>query len=152
MGSYTLYALAVPEGRIPRLYVGVTAQKPTRRWNGGEGYKSSAKFYQAIKACGWNNVRHFIIAEGLTQEEAYRLEREEIGRMRLTALGWNVAPGGKEPWNKGKTGVFTAEALEKMRRAKIGNKYAAKKRKGPKYEGNSDSEPEGRRWEDNDSR
>lgn len=43
-------------------------------------------------------------------------------------------------------------ALEKMRRAKIGNKYAAKKRKGPKYEGNSDSEPEGRRWEDNDSR
>lgn len=145
MGSYTLYAHVVPDGRIPRIYVGVTSQDPARRWNGGEGYRHSAKFYQAIKACGWNNVSHFIIAEGLTQEEAYRLEREEIGRMRLTALGWNVAPGGKEPWNKGKTGVFTAEALEKMRRAKIGNRYAAKKRRGPNNEGNSNSEPEGRR-------
>lgn len=146
MGSYTLYALAVPDGRIPRIYVGVTSQDPARRWNGGEGYKHSTRFYRAIKACGgWNNVSHFIIAEGLTQEEAYRLEREEIGRMRLTALGWNVAPGGKEPWNKGRTGVYSKEALEKMRRAKIGNRYAAKKRRGPNNEGNSDSEPEGRR-------
>lgn len=145
MGSYTLYAHVVPDGRIPRLYIGVTSQKPSKRWNGGEGYKHSAKFYKAIKACGWNGVRHFIIADGLTEEEAYRLEREEIARMRLTELGWNVAPGGAEPWNKGKTGVFTAEALEKMRRAKIGNRYAAKKRRGPNNEGNSDSEPEGRR-------
>lgn len=50
---------------------------------------------------------------------------------------------------KGWSWVFIAQD---KRRAKIGNKYAAKKRKGPKYEGNSDSEPEGRRWEDNDSR
>lgn len=150
---YTLYAHVAADGRIPRMYIGVTSQKPSKRWNGGEGYKHSTRFYRAIKACGgWSNVSHYVIAEGLTEEEAYRLEREEIARMRLTALGWNVAPGGKEPWNKGKTGVFTAEALEKMRRAKIGNKYAAKKRKGPKYEGNSDSEPERRRWEDNDSR
>lgn len=71
---------------------------------------------------------------------------------RFNGFAIPLEPGGKEPWNKGKTGVFTAEALEKMRRAKIGNKYAAKKRKGPEYEGDSDSEPEGRRWKDNDSR
>lgn len=150
---YTLYAHVAADGRIPRMYIGVTSQKPSKRWNGGEGYKHSTRFYRAIKACGgWSNVSHYVIAEGLTEEEAYRLEREEIARMRLTELGWNVAPGGAEPWNKGRTGVYSKEALEKMRRAKIGNKYAAKKRKGTNNEGNSDSEPEGRRWKDNDSR
>ena len=126
---YTLYAHVAADGRIPRMYIGVTSQKPSKRWNGGEGYKHSTRFYRAIKACGgWSNVSHYVIAEGLTEEEAYRLEREEIARMRLTELGWNVAPGGAEPWNKGKTGVYTPEALERMRVAKLGNQYARKRK------------------------
>lgn len=60
-------------------------------------------------------------------------------------LDAEIDAGGAEPWNKGRTGVYSKEALEKMRRAKIGNRYAAKKRRGPNNEGNSDSEPEGRR-------
>ena len=141
MGNFTLYAHVAADGRIPRMYIGVTSQKPSKRWNGGEGYKHSTRFYRAIKACGgWSNVSHYVIAEGLTEEEAYRLEREEIARRRLTELGWNVAPGGAEPLNKGRTGVYSKEALEKMRRAKIGNRYAAKKRKGPNDgKDNSDS-------------
>ena len=48
--------------------------------------------------------------------------------MRLTELGWNIAPGGAEPWNKGKTGVYTPEALERMRVAKLGNQNARKRK------------------------
>ena len=149
---YTVYVHITPCDPVPRMYLGVTKQKPAQRWNKGEGYRHSSRFYEQVKKYGWDNIRHLIIDEGLTQEEAYEEEKDLIRRMRLTEQGWNIAPGGAEPWNKGKTGVYTPEALEKMRRAKIGNKYAAKKRRGPKYEGNSDSEPEGRRWEDNDSR
>lgn len=56
-------------------------------------------------------------------------EKDLIKRMRLTELGWNIAPGGAEPWNKGKTGVYKPEALERMRVAKLGNQNA-RKRKG----------------------
>jgi len=125
---YTLYAHITPCDPVPRIYIGVTKQKPEQRWNHGEGYRHSSRFYEQVKKYGWDNIRHLIIAEGLTQEEAYQLEKEEIKSMRLTELGWNIAPGGAEPWNKGKTGVYTPEALERMRRAKLGNQNARKKK------------------------
>lgn len=126
---YTLYVHITPCDPVPRMYLGVTKQKPEQRWNHGEGYRHSSRFYEQVKKYGWDNIRHLIIDEGLTQEEAYEEEKDLIKRMRLTELGWNIAPGGAEPWNKGKTGVYKPEALERMRVAKLGNQNA-RKRKG----------------------
>lgn len=122
---YTLYAHATPENR---LYVGATSQRPAQRWSKGEGYKHSSRFYEQVKKYGWNSIRHFILGTYETEAEAYEAEIETIRRLRLTELGYNIAPGGKDPWNKGKTGVYKPEALERMRVAKLGNQYA--KRKG----------------------
>ena len=125
---YTLYAHVTPCDPVPRIYVGATKQKPAYRWSKGEGYRHSSRFYEQVKKSGWNNIAHYILGTFETQAEAYEAERETIKRLRLTELGWNIAPGGLEPWNKGKTGVYTPEALERMRVAKLGNQYA--KRKG----------------------
>ena len=121
---FTLYAHETPEHR---LYIGVTQQRPIRRWNGGEGYKHSPRFYSVVKKYGWRNIRHYILGTYETAAEAYEAERETIRRGRFTELGYNIAPGGLEPWNKGKTGIYTPEALERMSIAKIGNQNARKK-------------------------
>lgn len=35
---YTLYVHITPCDPVPRMYLGVTKQKPAQRWNHGEGY------------------------------------------------------------------------------------------------------------------
>lgn len=39
-------------------YIGQTIQNPEKRWDNGNGYKSSTHFYSAIKKYGWDNFEH----------------------------------------------------------------------------------------------
>lgn len=116
---YTVYFHTTPALKI---YVGVTKNKPSIRWSKGRGYKMQPNFYKDIKLYGWNNINHYIIAENLTQQEAFNMEKETIKKLKLTdpKKGYNKAPGGRIPWNKGKTGVYSEETLEKMRIAGTG--------------------------------
>ena len=43
-------------------YVGMTCQRPEKRWNSGNGYKSCTLFYRAIEKYGWDGFEHEIIA------------------------------------------------------------------------------------------
>ena len=64
---YTVYKHTCPNGKV---YIGITKQKPERRWGiNGRGYKENEYFYRAIQKYGWQNIKHEIIAEGLTEEE-----------------------------------------------------------------------------------
>ena len=57
-----------------KCYIGITQQKPKRRWQNGVGYKTQ-NFYRAIEKYGWNNFEHIILEEGLSLEEATKKER-----------------------------------------------------------------------------
>lgn len=79
-----------------KCYIGITGQSPRKRWNGGAGYAQNSYFYSAIKKYGWDGFEHTIIAEGLTLEEAYAMERELIAKYNSSNRehGYNLDLGG----------------------------------------------------------
>lgn len=90
---YCVYKHTSPTGKV---YIGITKRKPQKRWNGGQGYESNRYFYRAIQKYGWENFKHEIIADGLSQAEACEAERRliaECGSISPEA-GYNIEAGG----------------------------------------------------------
>ena len=78
--KWTVYIHIVPKELSgydwDKYYVGVTKQKVERRWGYSTGihYRKSTRFYKAIEEYGFKNIKHEIIAENLTKDEAYDFE------------------------------------------------------------------------------
>lgn len=85
-----------------KCYIGITGQSPSKRWSGGAGYAKNNYFYSAIKKYGWDGFEHTIIAEGLTLEEAYAMERELIAKYNSSnrERGYNLDLGGNGAGSK----------------------------------------------------
>ncbi len=97
--KWTVYVHIVPKNirkaNNDKYYVGITKQKPKRRWQNGIGYKGQL-FYRAIQKYGWNNIEHEIIAENLTKDEAKNFEKVLIASLntRDHNFGYNCTDGG----------------------------------------------------------
>lgn len=92
--DYIVYAHTLYDGRK---YIGITSQKPQRRWRSGEGYKSeNSYFYNAIKKYGWDSFKHEILYENLTGEEAKKIEQKLIAKYKTQdrKKGFNMTGGG----------------------------------------------------------
>lgn len=89
---YCVYRHVTPDGLI---YVGQTQQKPRKRWGSGRLYKANHEFTAAVDMFGWKNIRHEILEEGLTREEAYEAERRYIDEWETTdpEKGYNKLDG-----------------------------------------------------------
>lgn len=89
---YTLYMHTTPD---EKRYVGVTSRQPEIRWGNGWGYYGQP-FFDAVKQFGWDNIKHEIIFENLTEEEAHEKERELIAFYNSTdrKYGYNSSSGG----------------------------------------------------------
>ena len=100
-----------------KIYIGITMQKPEKRWRKGEGYKSSPHFYSAIQKYGWDNFEHNILFTELTKEEACLKEQELIKQFDSMNRehGYNSTSGGD---------VFSMneETKQKISQAMMGNK------------------------------
>lgn len=90
---YCIYKHTSPSGKI---YIGITKTTPEKRWKSGRGYESNRFFYRAIQKYGWENFKHEIIAEGLSQGEASEAERRLIAEYDSTnpEKGYNIEAGG----------------------------------------------------------
>lgn len=79
-----------------KAYIGQTSQNPKKRWDNGNGYITSSKFYRAIEKYGWDNFDHIIIAENLSLQEANELEIELIAKYKTQddRYGYNLDSGG----------------------------------------------------------
>lgn len=106
-------------------YVGITKQKPEKRWCNGKGYNTQY-FRRAIDKYGWEEFTHEILFTDLTENEAKEKEIELIAKWDLTnpQKGYNVTFGGD-----GSVGYHhTDSAKEKMRAAKLGSKISSETR------------------------
>ena len=99
-------------------YIGITSNKPERRWRSGEGYKRSVKFYNSIKKYGWDSFKHEILYENLTEKEAKNIEQKLIKKNKKQNLSYNITDGGE-----GNKGWIVSEDTKK----KISESHKGKK-------------------------
>lgn len=98
---YVLYVHELPtevSGKDIRMkYVGITSQKPEKRWQNGHGYCKNEFFFRAINKYGWENFDHFIIERNLSLPEAVLLEKHYIQLCRSydRNFGYNHTLGGE---------------------------------------------------------
>lgn len=126
--SYKVYKYIFPNGKI---YIGTTKNTIAKRRE--QGYQHNQALKDACRKYGWSNVETIILADGLTQDEAFKKEKEFILKYHATSgdVGFNVSPGGKATFKglkhtaehrqhmselyQGK--VFSSETLRKMKEA-----------------------------------
>lgn len=91
---YTVYKHTAPNGKV---YIGITGQKPEKRWKHGNGYKDNEHFYRAILKYGWENIKHEIVCTGLTKRQAGKVEQSLIKYFDSTNhdKGYNNSIGGE---------------------------------------------------------
>lgn len=94
MKNYIVYKHTSPNNKV---YIGITCKDPKRRWQNGNGYSTSVKFYRAIQKYGWENIKHEILFENLTKEQAEQKEIELIAFYNSTdeRFGYNISSGGE---------------------------------------------------------
>lgn len=109
----TNWCVYMHENRVNgKKYIGITSQKPTKRWQNGAGYAQQPRFFNAIKKYGWDAFRHEILYTDLTQSEAERLEVELIAKYETMnpSKGYNSTAGGSAT----KGWVPTAETRQRI--------------------------------------
>ena len=123
--KYYVYKHTFPNNKV---YIGITRQEPEKRWKNGLGYNAHQPIMKrAIKKYGWQNIKHEILFENLTKEQACKKEIELITLYDSTnkQKGYNVSQGGE-----GTIGVKpTIESKEKNRIAHLGKKASLETRK-----------------------
>lgn len=132
---FVVYKHTSPSGKV---YIGITSQSPIKRWGNGSGYRKQAAFTNAINKYGWDNIKHEILYEGLTREEAEQKEIALIRQYRSNEkeYGYNIDNGGNcsgthseetrkkiSEGNKGKT--YSEETLKRMSLSHKGKQIGA---------------------------
>lgn len=93
IGGWYVYKHTSPDGKV---YIGA-CKDLKHRWRGnGSGYRGSGRFYDAICEIGWNNFKHEVIAQGLSQTDAHKLEHLLISEAKSNdeQFGYNMQSGG----------------------------------------------------------
>lgn len=103
LNKYIVYKHTSPSGKV---YIGITARTTKARWENGKGYRRNVVFANAIKKYGWENIKHDIILENISQSEAYYTEKYLIRWYKLHKISYNITDGGEgalgvTAWNKG---------------------------------------------------
>jgi hypothetical protein len=133
--NYCVYKHTSPSGKV---YIGITGQDPTRRWQNGYGYRLNSYFFKAIVKYGWDNFTHEIVRAGLTKAEACAIEVELINLYDSMnpARGYNLSPGGEHSTptqatrqkisaaNKGRRPFTAGKHLSEEHRRRISEHYA----------------------------
>lgn len=112
MRTYYVYKHTTPSQKV---YIGITKQEPEKRWKNGKGYDKDQIFRFAIEKYGWANIKHEILFEGLTEEEACEKEVELIAFYKSAdrRYGYNVSLGGN---TSSPTDEENAKRSESMRK------------------------------------
>lgn len=122
MKTFVVYRHIFPNGKN---YIGITCAEPyTRRWRGGSSYQQQPKMWKAICKYGWENIKHEILYENLSQDEANQKEQEMIEYYNSVSDGYNISTGGG--------GTFGIPCSEETKR-KIGAKNKGKPGRHPEH-------------------
>jgi hypothetical protein len=82
-----VYKHTFPNGAV---YIGRTNMKPEDRWLNGWGYKNCPLMFAAILQFGWENVKHEILVDNITEEESKEIEYAQIALHSTSSTVYNV--------------------------------------------------------------
>lgn len=119
--NYKVYKHTTPNGKV---YIGITHQNPLTRWASGFGYETQVYFWRAIVKYGWINIKHEILYDNLTKEEAKEIEVRLIKEYNSQDIncGYNIMPGGDiHP-------LMPEYIKEKISNTKTGKKWSERRR------------------------
>ena len=91
--KYTVYMHVFPNGKK---YIGMTSRSLHERWKNGKGYCGSA-VGNAICKYGWENVKHYLLFEGLDRHSAKFVEKYVIEKDKTynKKFGYNTEHNSK---------------------------------------------------------
>lgn len=114
-----VYRHTSPSGKV---YIGITKNKPELRWRNGLGYYRNPYFYKAIEKYGWDNFKHEILIDGLTDDEALQEEKRLISLYRSNdpEYGYNLLCGPYDLERRKKS--YTPERRAKAHKSWLGEK------------------------------
>ena len=120
--KFMVYKHTFPNGKV---YIGITSKKkPNQRWESGIGYsKNQIVMYNAIQKYGWDNIKHEILFENLSKDDACKKEIELIKKYHSfihdpLCNGYNMTMGGDGIRGK----KFTKEQKAKMSKSRTGKR------------------------------
>lgn len=89
MGDYKVYKHTFPNGKV---YIGITKQKLCDRWWRGKAYRHNQYMLNAVEKYGWDNVKHEVLFENLTEDQALLKETEliKLYRCNKKMYGYNI--------------------------------------------------------------
>lgn len=91
-----------------KVYIGITKNRPNKRWKGGEGYRLvKGDFYKDIQKYGWRSFDHEVLFKDLPYDEAIKKERELVIKYKSNnpEYGYNQTQGGRSGIHGSKNGV-----------------------------------------------
>lgn len=135
--TFKVYKYTFPNGKI---YIGVTHN--TIQYRKDCGYQHNLSLTKALRECGWAAVKVDILADGLTEDEAFEKEQAFISEYHAndSAIGFNISAGGRCTFKglkhtkqhreymsrlyMGRT--FSQETLKRMKEAHAGERCPVK--------------------------
>jgi group I intron endonuclease len=117
---YVVYKHTCPNGKV---YIGITGISPARRWQRGKNYITNSYFYRAIQKYGWDAIKHEILFDGLSKEEASSKEIELIALYKSNQrdYGYNICSGGE-------INIPSEETRMRMGNSRRGKKHSTEAR------------------------
>lgn len=123
-----VYVHVFPNGKR---YVGITTQRPSKRWQRGKNYTHNQHLQRAILKYGWDNIEHIIIGEYPSAEKAGEVEKTLITKYHLQnpKYGYNISGGGEH----GKHSESTKKKLSDSRKGNNNPMYGRRGESSPRY-------------------
>lgn len=150
--SYVVYKLTSPSNKV---YIGITSQTVSKRWENGRGYRKCPAVFKSINKYGWDNFKKEILYKDLTEFEAKKLEIAliKIFKSNNKKFGYNLTEGGdgtlgrklteeqkKRISEKNKNKKLTEAQKEHLKQINLGKHHSeetkrkmSESRKGNKY-------------------
>jgi hypothetical protein len=129
---YTVYRHICPNNKI---YVGITKLSAKARWGKNGILYKNQYFYRAIQKYGWDNIKHEIMFENLTKEDAEAKEKELIEKYRSNQreYGYNIENGGYVHYHTQYTRVKMSQTRRGRKLSEEHKKALSESRKGIKF-------------------